>query len=214
MTPYAEALALQEAAVAEVLAGGRERAYFVEHPPCFTTGTGAMPSELLDVGGIPVIPTGRGGKTTYHGPGQRVVYVIKDLRETRDLREHIANLQQWLIASLRELGVEGFATDDVGVWVKAGLQDDRVTGLQDDRVTGLQERDFAKIAAIGVRVRKWVAYHGIALNVNPDLTAYNRIVPCGLAKPVTSLAVLGCTASMADVDKALFNNLGRLQGPQ
>lgn len=200
LTPYAEALALQEAAVAEVLAGGPERAYFVEHPPCFTTGTGAMPSELLDVGGIPVIPTGRGGKTTYHGPGQRVVYVIKDLRETRDLRAHITNLQQWLIASLAELGVEAFATDDVGVWVRQAAG-----GRQQEA----GEKD-SKIAAIGVRVRKWVAYHGIALNVNPDMTAYSRIVPCGLTKPVTSLAALGCGVSMADVDKALVRNLGIL----
>lgn len=195
LTPYAEALKLQEDAVAEVLAGGPERAYFVEHPPCFTTGSSASPSELLNVGDIPVIPTGRGGKTTYHGPGQRVVYVIKDLRQSKDLRAYIASLQQWLISSLAELGVEAFTTDDVGVWV--------------EQAAGSRQQGAGKIAAIGVRVHKWVAYHGVALNVNPDLTAYQRIIPCGLAKPVTSLHALGVKATMQEVDEVLVKTLAR-----
>lgn len=176
----------------DVLSGGGQRVIFLEHPPVFTLGSGAdAATELLETGSIPTVETGRGGKTTYHGPGQRVAYVIRDLRTRKDIRAHIHDLQNWLIASLADLGVKAHTTDDVGVWVSTPQGD-------------------AKIAAIGVRVRKWVAFHGIALNVEPDLSAYKRIVPCGLNLPVTSLRALGIGATMQQVDGALAKNLPRL----
>jgi lipoyl(octanoyl) transferase len=214
LTQYDDALALQLQALEDVAKGGQEQAIFLEHPPVFTTGTSASPSELLQPGDIPVIPTGRGGKTTYHGPGQRVVYLILDLnRRDRDLRAYIASLQSWLIAALADLGVPAHSTDDVGVWVggqggKAPL--DGAAVIPAEAGIAYLPSTEAKIAAIGVRVRKWVAFHGIALNVNPDLAAYSRIVPCGLAKPVTSLHALGVKATMEQVDAALTANLASL----
>ena len=194
LTPYQTGLARQAEAVESVLNGGPEHAFFLEHSPVFTTGTSASPSELLKTGDIPVVATGRGGKTTYHGPGQRVVYLTLDLAQRdRDLRAYVKSLQDWLIASLADLGVQAHTTDDVGVWVNTLAGE-------------------AKIAAIGVRVRKWVTFHGIALNVNPSLSAYDRIVPCGLHKPVTSLHALGKPLSMAEVDAALAATLPRFLG--
>jgi lipoyl(octanoyl) transferase len=188
LMPYKEGVRRMEAALAEVLAGGPERVIFCEHAAVFTAGSSAEASEVLNAGEIPVIASGRGGRTTYHGPGQRVVYPVVRLGD-KDIRAYIRRLQGWVIAVLGDLGVEGKITDDVGVWVERDL--------------GLGTRDLEKIAAIGVRVRRWVAYHGVAINVAPDLAAFGRIKPCGLDKPVTSLKALGVDADMAAVDGLL-----------
>lgn len=203
LTQYSEALNLQEQAVEDVLNGGEQVAFFLEHPPIFTLGSGAdAQTELLNPGDIPTIQTSRGGKITYHGPGQRVVYVVRDLRHRKDIRAHITDLQNWLIQSLADLGVQAHTTDDVGVWT------DLPTETLKPNTYHL--KPSAKLAAIGVRVRKWVAFHGIALNVNPDLSPYNRIIPCGLNLPVTSLQALGSSATMQQVDEALIKNLPAL----
>jgi lipoyl(octanoyl) transferase len=186
LTPYDEGVRHMETALAEVLAGGPERVILCEHAPVFTAGSSAEAGEVLDAGSIPVIATGRGGKTTYHGPGQRVAYPVVRLGD-KDIRAYIRRLQGWVMAVLEELGGEGAITDDVGVWV-----------------------GDAKIAAIGVRVRRWVAYHGVALNIDPDLTVFERIRPCGLDKPVTSLQALGLAADMAAVDDLLRKHAGLL----
>lgn len=200
LTPYPAALELQQQAVQRVLAGGPETLFLLEHEPVFTVGSsGDATREVLDAGDIPVLPTGRGGKVTYHGPGQLVAYVIRDLRQSRDLRGHVADLQRWLIASLAELKVNAFTTDDVGVWVTSPS-------------SNTPPRPHAKVAAIGVRVHKWVAFHGVALNVAPDLAAFQRIVPCGLVgKPVTSLAQLGVDASVPQVAALLVAHLATLR---
>jgi lipoyl(octanoyl) transferase len=189
LTPYEEGVLRMEAALAEVLAGGEERIILCEHAAVFTAGSSAEAGEVLDAGNIPVIATGRGGKTTYHGPGQRVIYPIVWLGD-KDIRAYIRRLQHWVIAVLADLGVEGLITDDVGIW--AG---------------------DAKIAAIGVRVRKWVAYHGVAINVAPDLSAFGRIKPCGLDKPVTSLKQLGVITDMETVDGLLRKHVGLVLPP-
>lgn len=152
--PYPDAVARQEAAVADVLNGGQEKLFMVEHAPLYTAGSSAIPADYLGYKDIPVYPSGRGGQYTYHGPGQRVAYPILDLRERgRDLRKYIHSLQEWLILTLADFGVEGYRRDEVGVWVDVQGQPH-------------------KIAAIGVRVRKWVTFHGIALNVCPDLSHF------------------------------------------
>ncbi|MCK6451427.1 MAG: lipoyl(octanoyl) transferase LipB [Alphaproteobacteria bacterium] len=180
-----------EERVAAVRAGAaRELIWLLEHPPVYTAGTSADPAELLDPGSIPVIASGRGGRHTYHGPGQRVTYVIADLRRRgQDVRRFVHALEEWAILTLAVLGVTGERRQGrVGIWVPRG-------GGRED-----------KIVAIGVRVRGWVSYHGLAINVNPRLAAFSGIVPCGIAGPglgVTSLADLGKTADMAAVDGAL-----------
>jgi len=182
--PYLDVLAMQEAAVAAVIAGtGPEVLFFVEHAPVYTLGSSAEAGDVLG-DDIPAVEVGRGGQVTYHGPGQRVIYPILDLRKRgRDLRAHVNNLQYWVIAALQELGVRGHLADDIGVWVNTPTGE-------------------AKIAAVGVRVRQWVTFHGLALNVAPDLSHYAGIVPCGIRdKGVTSLAALGIEADMATVDE-------------
>lgn len=198
-TPYPAALAQMDVDVAAVLVGGQEQLIFCEHASVFTTGTGGdMIAEVLSAGDIPVFPTGRGGKTTYHGPGQRVVYPIINLaqRDMQDLKGYIAALQNVVIGALEDLGVQGTAKsgDELGVWVATPNGD-------------------AKIAAFGVRVRRWVAFHGLALNVNPNMEHFARILPCGLHKPVTSLHALGLTCSMDEVDEALLNSWQQVFGP-
>ena len=178
------------------IADGRapECVWLLEHPPIYTAGTSADPADLLDAR-FPVFQTGRGGQFTYHGPGQRVGYVMLDLkRRTSDVRRYVRDLEEWLIRTLAHLGVRGERREGrVGIWVA------RADGHED------------KIAAIGVRVRRWVTYHGIALNVTPDLSHFNGIVPCGIhGHGVTSLAEVGIAASMTEVDAALrvaFENL-------
>lgn len=186
---YEDAVAAMEARVAAIHSGNAaELVWLVEHPPLYTAGSSAQDSDLIEPGFLPVYRSGRGGQFTYHGPGQRVGYVMLDLkRRGADVRCYVHNLEEWLIRALAALGVQGERRSGrVGIWVARGA------GRED------------KIAAIGVRVRKWVTYHGIALNVAPDLGHYRGIVPCGIAEHgVTSLAALGIAATMAEVDAAL-----------
>jgi lipoyl(octanoyl) transferase len=169
-----------------------ELVWLLEHPPLYTAGTSARPDELLDAR-FPVHSVGRGGQFTYHGPGQRVGYVMLDLkRRAPDVRRFVATIEQWLIDALAAFNVRGERRDDrIGVWVR---RPDKGAGRED------------KIAAIGIRVRQWVTLHGFALNVEPDLSHFSGIVPCGVSEPrygITSLADLGLTAIMPEVDMAL-----------
>jgi lipoyl(octanoyl) transferase len=186
--PYDEAVAAMEARVAAIYARtAGELVWLVEHPPLYTAGTSAEAADLLEPGRLPVFKTGRGGQYTYHGPGQRVAYVMLDLtRRGRDVGCHVWRLEEWMIRVLARFGVTGERREGrVGVWIALGLHDD-------------------KIGAIGVRVRHWVTYHGLALNVAPDLANYAGIIPCGISgHGVTSLAALGIKATMADIDAAL-----------
>jgi lipoyl(octanoyl) transferase len=190
---YPKAIAAMEARVGAIAARqAPEQVWLLEHPPLYTSGTSGKPDDLLDAR-FPVFVTGRGGQLTYHGPGQRVAYVMLDLkRRYPDVRAYVAGLEEWIIRALAALEVRGERREDrVGVWVQ---RPDKGSGFED------------KIAAIGVRMRRWVSYHGIAINVAPDLTHFAGIVPCGLADPrygVTSLADLGRAAAKADVDIAL-----------
>ncbi len=188
---YAPAVAEMEARVTAIRAGeAPELVWLLEHPPLYTAGTSAKEGDLLDPDRFPVHRTGRGGQYTYHGPGQRVGYVMLDLeRRGRDVRRHVHDLEEWLILTLAAFGVKGERRQGrVGIWVARGV------GRED------------KIAAIGVRVRRWVTYHGVSLNLDPDLEHFTGIVPCGIAEEglgVTSLHDLGHMASMAELDAAL-----------
>ena len=188
LTPYPDALARMAERVAALRAGaGEELGWLVEHPPLYTAGTSARGADLLGGTGFPVYETGRGGQYTYHGPGQRVAYLMLDLNQRgKDLRVYVKQLEHWIIATLAEFGVEGFLREGrIGVWVNTPMGE-------------------AKIAALGVRVQQWVTSHGIALNVHPDLSHYAGIVPCGIRDfGVTSLRALGIDASMEEVDAAL-----------
>lgn len=191
LTPYDEALRIMEARAAAIAAGeARELIWLLEHPPVYTAGTSADPADLIDAR-FPVVPAGRGGRHTYHGPGQRVCYLMLDLNTRgRDVRCYVHALEGWVIAALASLGVRAFRAEGrVGIWTRDG-------GAE------------AKIGAIGVRVRRWVTLHGVAINVAPDLSHFGGIVPCGLPDfAVTSLADLGVAAAMAEVDRALASAL-------
>jgi lipoyl(octanoyl) transferase len=190
---YEHALAVMEERAAAVAAGTTpELVWLVEHPPLYTAGTSARPEELIDAR-FPVHWTGRGGQFTYHGPGQRVAYVMLDLkRRGPDVRRFVATLEEWIIRTLAAFNVAGERREDrIGVWVR---RPDKGAGHED------------KIAAIGIRVKRWVSLHGIALNVDPDLSHFSGIVPCGVSEPrygVTSLVDLGRPVIMPDVDLAL-----------
>ena len=195
---YPAAVDAMEERVAAILARqAPEQVWLLEHPPLYTAGTSAKAEDLLDSQGLPVFKSGRGGQYTYHGPGQRVAYVMLDLagRGRMDLRCFVRDLERWLIDTLAEFGIAGTCRQGrVGIWVEAGGGE-------------------AKIAAIGVRVRRWVTFHGVSLNVAPDLAHYRGIVACGIREHgVTSLAALGIEASMADVDRALRRNFDPLFG--
>lgn len=192
---YEESLAAMQTRVAAIRAGtAHERVWLLEHPPLYTAGTSATPEGLVDANALPIFRAGRGGQWTYHGPGQRVGYVMLDLDRAhgrvraRDIRAYVDGLEEWLIRTLDRFNVRGERrTGRVGIWVT-------------DRASGTE----AKIAAIGVRVTRWVSWHGVALNVEPDLAHFGGIVPCGIAEHgVTSLAALGLPVTMADVDVAL-----------
>jgi lipoyl(octanoyl) transferase len=191
--PYPEAVAAMDARVADIVAGrAPELVWLLEHPSLYTSGTSGNAADLLDPR-FPIFPSGRGGQLTYHGPGQRVAYVMLDLKRRRpDVRAYVASLEQWVIRTLAAFNVRGERREDrVGVWV---ARPDKGNGFED------------KIAAIGVRLRRWVSFHGISINVEPDLSHFAAIVPCGVTDPrygVTSLADLGHTATPADVDIAL-----------
>ena len=188
LVPYPEAMARMDAHV-DAIAHGQEaeRVWLLEHPPLYTAGTSAHEEDLVERDRFPVFKTGRGGQYTYHGPGQRVAYVMLDLkRRGGDVRAFVASLEQWVIDTLDQFNVKGERREDrVGVWVRRGNRED-------------------KIAAIGIRVRHWVTFHGISINVEPDLTHFGGIVPCGIREHgVTSLVDLGLPVTMADLDVAL-----------
>lgn len=191
--PYPEAVAAMEAHVADIAAGrAPEMVWLLEHPSLYTSGTSGKASDLLDAR-FPIFASGRGGQLTYHGPGQRVAYVMLDLKRRRpDVRAYVAGLEEWIIRTLAAFNVRGERREDrVGVWVK---RPDKGEGCED------------KIAAIGVRLKRWVSFHGIAINVEPNLSHFSGIVPCGVADPrygVTSLVDLGHPVSTSDVDIAL-----------
>jgi lipoyl(octanoyl) transferase len=191
LVPYPEALSSMEARAAAIRDdGAAERIWLLEHPPLYTAGTSADPAELIDRR-FPVYEAGRGGRYTYHGPGQRVAYVQLDLaRRGRDIRAFVHAIEGWVIATLGEFGVAARRAEGrIGIWC-------------DD-----QQGREAKIGAIGVRVRRWVTLHGLSINVSPDLSHFGGIVPCGIAEfPVTSLAALGIDATLADVDGALHRH--------
>ena len=203
LVAYPAAVEAMEARVAGIRAGtAPELVWLLEHPPLYTAGTSARLADLVDPDRLPVHWTGRGGQLTYHGPGQRVVYLMLDLRNRgADLRAYVRGLEDWIIAALAELGIRGERrTGRIGIWV---AQPD---GRED------------KIAAVGVRIRHWITYHGISINVAPDLTHYDGIVPCGIRATeqepfgVTSLRALGSDATMRDLDDALRRTFDRLMG--
>ena len=204
---YPDAVAAMEKRIADIAAGtAPEAVWLLEHPPLYTAGTRARPGDLLEPDRFPVFSTGRGGEYTYHGPGQRIAYVMLDLkRREPDIRRFVAALEAWIIATLARFNVAGARREDrVGVWVerpdKPPLPD------------GAMAED--KIAAIGIRVRKWVTFHGISLNVEPVLEHYGGIVPCGVAgHGVTSLSDLGLPVTMSQVDSTLRLEFEAIFGP-
>lgn len=207
LADYERTLRAMEARVAAIAAGEADEAvWLLEHPPLYTAGTSAKPQDLTDPGRFPVFAAGRGGQYTYHGPGQRVAYVMLDLnRRGRDVRRFVAMLERWIIATLAEFNVAGEIRDGrVGVWVarpdKPALPD------------GSARED--KIAAIGVKLRRWISFHGISINVEPDSSHFGGIVPCGIRDHgVTSLVDLGLPVTMADLDAALKTSFEDVFGP-
>lgn len=199
---YQAAVAAMEARAADIAAGrARELVWLLEHPPLYTAGTSARGADVIEPR-FPVFTSGRGGQLTYHGPGQRVVYVMLDLkRRGPDVRRFVASLEEWLIRTLAAFGVAGERREDrIGVWVR---RPDKGEAFED------------KIAAIGIRVRRWVTLHGVALNVAPELSHFSGIVPCGVNEQhygVTSLADLGIAVSMAEVDRVLRREFEGLFG--
>jgi lipoyl(octanoyl) transferase len=206
LVPYLDAVAAMEARAAAIAAGeAAEQVWLLEHPPLYTAGTSAREADLIAPDRFPIFRTGRGGEFTYHGPGQRVAYVMLDLnRRGPDLRRYVATLEAWIIATLARFNVLGERREDrIGVWVRRPEK----PPLPDGRPAE------DKIAAIGIRVRRWVSFHGISLNVDPVLEHYSGIVPCGVSDyGVTSLVDLGIPVSMAEVDEALRAEFERLFG--
>ena len=191
LSPYAETVEAMRAHAAAIRAGGAaEEVWFLEHAPVLTGGTSATPEDLVNPGSIPVHETGRGGQWTYHGPGQRVAYVMLDLqRRGPDVRAYIQALEGWIIAALARFGVDGTRREGLpGIWVDSPTTPGRLD----------------KVAAIGVRISRWVTWHGVAVNLDPDLDAFHSIIPCGVRDGgVTSLRRLGVAADMAALDAAL-----------
>lgn len=199
LVPYPKALHFMEKRVEDIQNHhAAELIWLLEHPPLYTAGTSAKESDLITQR-FPVYDAGRGGQYTYHGPGQRVAYVMLDLRcRGQDVRAYVHNLESWVILALQKLGINAVRREGrVGLWVP------RKNGLADD-----------KIAAIGVRIRKWITFHGVSINVNPDLSHYTGIIPCGIKEHgVTSLEALGCAASLHDLDLALQEAWGTVFPP-
>jgi len=204
LTPWPEAVSAMEARVARIASGdAAEAIWLLEHPPRYTAGTSARPADLLAPDRFPVFEARRGGQYTYHGPGQRVVYVMLDVgRRGRDVRLFVRQLEQWVIATLAEFNVRGeIRPGRVGVWV----------AREDKPLTATGARPEDKIAAIGIRLRRWISFHGISINVEPDLEHCSGIVPCGIAEHgVTSLVDLGLPVEMGDVDAALLRCFGQV----
>ncbi len=207
LTDYVEAVAFMEKRADAIRQNGAsELVWLVEHPSLYTAGTSANIDDLVQPDRLPVFAAGRGGEYTYHGPGQRVAYVMLDLKRRReDVRAFVAALEEWIIRALAPFNVKGERREDrVGIWV---VQPDRAPGPDGSPAE-------AKIAAIGIRLRRWVSFHGIAINVEPDLSHFSGIVPCGIAEHgVTSLVDLGLPVAMADVDLALKSAFEAVFGP-
>lgn len=203
LAPYAATVAAMEARVADIAAGtASEAIWLLEHPALYTAGTSSNPAGLTDPTRFPVHAAGRGGQYTYHGPGQRVVYVMLDLNKRgRDVRQFVCALENWIIATLADFNVKGERrTGRVGVWVSRPDLAPTATGQSQD----------TKIAAIGVKLRKWISFHGLAINVEPDLSHFTGIVPCGIADHgVTSLVDLGLPVTLADLDASLMRNFAK-----
>lgn len=197
LTDYQEALAIMEERVEDIRLGrAGELIWLLEHPALYTAGTSAKPEDLLRPDFLPVIHTGRGGEFTYHGPGQRVVYVMIDLRKrARDIRRFVRDLEDWIIRTLAAFHIKGLSHEDrVGVWIERPEKPLRDGGAMSED----------KIAAIGIRLRKWISFHGLSINIDPNLDHYSGIAPCGLRDyGVTSFVDLGYPVSFADVDSAL-----------
>ncbi|WP_170592434.1 lipoyl(octanoyl) transferase LipB [Ruegeria arenilitoris] len=208
LTDYDTAVAFMEARVAEIAAGTADECiWFLEHPPLYTAGTSAKPQDLTDPDRFPVYASKRGGEYTYHGPGQRVVYVMLDVgKRGHDVRRFVKQLETWVISALAEFNVHGEIREGrVGVWVPR----------KDKPLTVSGEPAEDKIAAIGIRLRKWISFHGISINVEPDLEHFSGIVPCGIREfGVTSLVDLGLPVTMADVDVALRKTFAEAFGPE
>jgi lipoyl(octanoyl) transferase len=207
LSDYEPTVTAMESVVDAIAAGtAPEQVWLVEHPPLYTAGTSATEDDLVAPGRFPVHHTGRGGQYTYHGPGQRVVYVMLDLKRRQpDLRRFVSALEAWIIATLGEFHVRGERREDrVGVWVRRPDKPPLPGGAMAED----------KIAAIGIRVRRWVTFHGISLNVEPDLSHFSGIVPCGVSQHgVTSLVDLGLPVSMSEVDIALKSSFATIFGP-
>ncbi len=206
LTGYDDAVAFMEQRAAAIAAGtAAECIWLLEHPPLYTAGTSAKREDLTDPDRFPVHVTRRGGQYTYHGPGQRVVYVMLDVgKRGHDVRRFVKQLEEWVIAALGEFNVTGHIRDGrVGVWV-----------VRDDKpLTATGQKPEDKIAAIGIRLRKWISFHGISINVEPDLDHFTGIVPCGITEHgVTSLIDLGLPVTMADVDVALRRSFDQVFG--
>jgi len=208
LVPYADSLAFMESRADAIGAGAAaEQVWLLEHPPLYTLGTSAKDHDLV-APRFPVLRAGRGGQITYHGPGQRIAYVMLDLkRRTPDLRAYVCALESWIVATLRGFGIEGMRRENrVGVWV----------ARPDKPRAPSNEPAEDKIAAIGVRVRRWVTFHGMSLNVAPDLAHYSGIVPCGISAAhhgVTSFADLGVAVTFDEVDRALAREFSKIFGP-
>ena len=202
LVAYPDAVAAMETRAAEIAAGrAGELVWLLEHPPLYTAGVSARPGDLIDPDRFPVFASGRGGQFTYHGPGQRVAYVMLDLtRRQRDVRAFVAALEAWIIGALASFNVKGEVRQGrVGVWVER-------------RQPGVASRED-KIAAIGVKLRRWVSFHGISLNVEPDLSHFSGIVPCGVSQHgVTSLVDLGLPVTLGEADAALKASFGAVFG--
>ena len=197
LTFYNDAISFMEDRVLDIISKkAPECLWLVEHPPIYTAGTSAKKKDLLEANRFPVYESGRGGEYTYHGPGQRVGYVMLDLkaRNAQDIKKYVYDVEQWIINALAVLGIEGQRRiGRVGIWVV------------------LPDKSEAKIAAVGIRVRKWVTYHGISLNINPDLSHFNGIVPCGILQyGVTSLKDLNIDISMQEIDKILIEEFKKI----
>ncbi len=207
LTDYDEAVSFMEARVAEIAAGKADECiWLLEHPPLYTAGTSAKTEDLTDPDRFPVYPSKRGGQYTYHGPGQRVIYVMLDVgKRGHDVRRFVQQLETWVIAALAEFNIKGEIREGrVGVWVRRN--DKPLT------VSGAPAED--KIAAIGIRLRKWISFHGISINVEPNLEHFSGIVPCGIDEHgVTSFVDLGLPVTMADVDVALQRTFDQVFSP-
>ncbi|MCP5364745.1 MAG: lipoyl(octanoyl) transferase LipB [Hyphomicrobiales bacterium] len=198
LVPYPFSLSFMENRVEDIYASRKpDTVWLLEHPPLLTAGTSAKADELLSADTLPVYPSGRGGRYTYHGPGQRVAYVMLDLRKRgSDVRAFVCALENWLIATLAELGIQGERrADRIGVWVS------------DENGTE------SKIAALGIRVRRWISFHGVALNLAPNLSHFENIIPCGLSGySVTSLEKLGRPTTLEELDRVLIHNFATTVG--